>query len=248
MASVLVMSITATIIVSLISLIGVFSLAIKDKLLNKIILLLVGFAAGALIGGAFLHLIPEAVEGAGILPVGILIITGFASFCIIERFLFWRHCHEGKCDVHTFTYMSIIGDSVHNLIDGMAIAGSFILGIPTGIAATAAIIAHEIPQEMGDFGILIYGGFSKFKALAFNFFSALTAVVGAVIGVYLFSAVSWVIPLLLAFTAGGFIYVASSDLIPELHKEADMDKVIYSFIFFIAGIAFMYMFRMIFEA
>jgi zinc and cadmium transporter len=244
----LIWALGATIIVSLIAFIGIFTLAIKDKILQKILLWLVGFAAGALIGGAFLHLIPEAVESNGIASIGLWTIIGFAGFFLIERVLYWRHCHKyGKCEVHMFTYMNLLGDGIHNFIDGLIIAAGFVVSIPLGIAATIAIIAHEIPQEIGDFGVLVYGGFSKLKALFFNFLSAITAVIGAIVGVFLAGTTESFIPLLLAFAAGGFIYIASSDLIPELHKEADIKKSLVSFAFFILGILFMYGIRFVFE-
>ena len=122
-----------------------------------------------------------------------------------------------------------------------------IINVSTGIATTIAILAHEIPQEMGDFGVLVYGGFSRLKALMFNFITALTAVVGAIVGFLLVSITDSFIPLLLAFAAGGFIYIASSDLVPELHKEPKLHKSIISFIFFLLGVAFMYAIKIIFE-
>ena len=243
----LIWAILATSIVSLMSLVGIITLAIKRKILDKILLWLVGFAAGALMGGAFFHLIPESTENSSVLNAGIFVIIGFSLFFVIERVLYWRHCHEGVCEVHTLTYMNLIGDSVHNFIDGLVIAGSFIINVSTGIATTIAILAHEIPQEMGDFGVLVYGGFSRLKALMFNFITALTAVVGAIVGFLLVSITDSFIPLLLAFAAGGFIYIASSDLVPELHKEPKLHKSIISFIFFLLGVAFMYGIKIIFE-
>ncbi|MBW2965895.1 ZIP family metal transporter, partial [Candidatus Woesearchaeota archaeon] len=184
--SILLWIIGATLIVSLIAWIGIISLAIKAKLLKKILLLLVGFSAGALMGGAFLHLIPEAVEKSGLSFVSLYVLIGFSAFFITERFLYWHHCHkEGKCPVHMFTYMNLIGDGIHNLIDGLIIAASFIVNIPFGIVTTIAIIAHEVPQELGDFAVLVYGGFTKLKALFYNFLSALTAIIGAILGYFL---------------------------------------------------------------
>ena len=163
----------ATIVVSLISLAGIITLSLKAKSLNKILLILVGFSVGALMGGAFLHLIPEAVEESGLSFVSLYVLVGFSAFFVIERFLYWHHCHkEGRCPVHMFTYMNLIGDGIHNFVDGLIIAASFVINIPFGIVTTIAIIAHEIPQELGDFGVLVYGGFTKFKALFYNFLSA----------------------------------------------------------------------------
>ena len=155
---------SATILVSLISLIGVFTLGVKTKTFDKILVLLVGFAAGGLIGGAFLHLLPEALERCGCNLVFFYTLIGFTIFFLMERYLYWRHCHEGVCDIHTFTYMNLIGDGVHNFADGLIIAASFTTDIKLGIVTTLAVIFHEIPQEMGDFGILVYGGFNKSRA------------------------------------------------------------------------------------
>ena len=142
--------------------------------------------------------------------------------------------------------MNLIGDGIHNFIDGLIIAASFVINFPLGIATTIAVIAHEIPQELGDFGVLVYGGFTKLKALFFNFLTALTAILGAVIGFFLAGSVEGFVPFLIPFAAGGFIYIAASDLVPELHKEADLKKSILSFIFFLLGIIFMYVIKIIF--
>ncbi|MFH1307202.1 MAG: ZIP family metal transporter [Candidatus Micrarchaeota archaeon] len=243
----LIWSVVATIIVSLISLVGIITLLVKKNTLNKILLLLVGFSAGALLGGAFLHLIPEAVEETGMDAVGLYVIAGLCTFFIVEKFLYWHHCHKGgACDVHTFTYMNLIGDGVHNFIDGLIISASFVVDFNLGIATTIAVIAHEIPQEIGDFGVLIYGGFGRMKALLFNFLSAITAVLGAVVGYFLSSHIASFTAFLLPFAAGGFIYIASSDLIPELHREKKLSKSIMSFAVFLIGIAFMYGTKLVF--
>ena len=160
---------SATILVSLISLIGVFTLAMKTKILDRILFLLVGFAAGGLIGGAFLHLLPEAIEQCAGDQVFIYALIGFTAFFLMERYLYWRHCHQGVCDVHTFTYLNLVGDGVHNFTDGLIIAASFVTDFRLGLVTTLAVIFHEIPQEMGDFGILVDGGFTKSRALFFNF-------------------------------------------------------------------------------
>jgi zinc and cadmium transporter len=233
-------ALTASIIVSAISLIGIFTLFLNEKLLNKILFLLVGFGAGGLIGGAFLHLLPESLENAAnSLNVFIYVIIGFIGFFVLEKYLYWRHCHKGKCEIHMFTYLNLIGDGIHNFMDGLIIGASFFVNINVGMAATAAIILHEIPQELGDFGVLIYGGFSKFKALAFNFLSAVTAILGTIVGFGFASRVEGFSGVLLPVAAGGFIYIASCDLIPELHKEPDIKKSTASMAFFILGILLM---------
>ncbi len=234
-------------LVSLISLIGVITLIIREEILNKILLSLVGFSAGALIGGAFLHLLPEALEQTNSTTIFLYVIIGFMLFFILERILYWRHCHEEKCSIHMFTYLNLIGDGMHNFIDGLVIAASFIVDISIGLVTTIAVIAHEIPQELGDFGVLVYGGFSKPKALLWNFTSAITAVFGALIGYFFImhskAATSFLIP----FTAGGFLYIAASDLIPELHKQSELKRSILSFILFLIGICFMGFMKFIFE-
>jgi len=140
-----------TFAIALIAFVGVFTLAMKDHLLNKILLILISLSAGVLMGGAFLHLLPEAIEGGEGSDILAFVLVGFILFFLMEKVLHWRHCHNGKCDVHTFHYMNLIGDSVHNFIDGLIIAASFIVSIPLGITSTIAIAAHEIPQEIGDF-------------------------------------------------------------------------------------------------
>jgi zinc and cadmium transporter len=231
--------IASTSVVSLISLIGVFTLSVKDSILRKIIFSLVGFSAGALIGGAFLHLLPEALERAESGVVFSCLILGFVLFFIMEKYFYWRHCHNGVCQVHAFSYLNLIGDSFHNFIDGMVIATSFLVSVRLGLVTTLAIILHEIPQELGDFAVLVYGGFSKRKALAFNFISALTAMLGAVTGYFISDFVSGSSVFILPLTAGGFIYIAASDLIPEMHKESDARRSNLAFLAFLLGIGFM---------
>ena len=229
----------STFFVSIISLIGVITLAIKDKLLHKIIFYLLGFSAGALIGGAFLHILPEAIERLNSTVVFYYVILGIVLFFLMERYFHWRHCHEGNCSIHAFTYLNIAGDAVHNFFDGLMIAASFIVSFKMGLATTAAIILHEIPQELGDFGVLVYGGFSRRKALFFNFISALTAVLGALTGYFIADLVHGFTSFVMPLTAGGFIYIATSDLIPELHKESNQKKATLAFVAFLCGIIFM---------
>ncbi len=238
----------ATLAVSLISLIGIFFLSMKEGLLNRLVLLLVALSAGALMGGAFLHLLPEAVEIAGAAGIDVFLwaLAGFVAFFLIEKILHWRHCHKGKCDIHTFTYMNIVGDGIHNFIDGLVIAASFLVSVPLGIATTIAIAFHEIPQEIGDFGVLVYGGFSKGKALALNLATALTAVLGGVAGYFAAAQFGGLQVILLAVAAGGFIYIASSDLLPELRKITETRKLALNFIVFLTGIGIMWLTKIIF--
>jgi zinc and cadmium transporter len=216
------LGLTSVIIISAISLTGVLVLWLKDQQLKKILLYLVSFSVGGLFGDAFIHLIPEAVEESGFgTSISLLILLGILFSFVVEKFLQWRHCHipTSSEHPHSFAYMNLFGDAVHNFIDGLIVGGSYLASIPVGISTTLAIIFHEIPQELGDFGVLIHGGFKKKKAVWFNFLTALTAVLGAVIALVLGATLEGFIPLLIPFAAGNFVYIAGSDLIPELRKD-----------------------------
>jgi len=215
-------SLVSVAIVSLISLIGILTFSLKEEDLKRMLLYLVSFSAGGLFGDAFIHLIPEAMEDSGFrIHASLLIIFGIFFSFVVERFLQWRHCHilTSQEHPHPFAYMNLLGDTVHNFIDGLVIGGSYLVSIPLGVATTLAVVFHEIPQEIGDFGVLIYGGFPKSKALFFNFLTALTAILGAILALSLGFLVQGSIPTLIAFAAGNFIYIAGSDLIPEIRRE-----------------------------
>jgi len=230
----------STFLISLISLVGIVTLAIKENLLQRVLFYLVGFSAGALIGSAFLHILPECLEDNNSTAVFSYLILGIVIFFIMERVLHWRHCHEeGSCKTHVFTYLTLVGDGCHNFIDGLVIAASFLVSFKLGMVTTLAIILHEIPQELSDFAILIYGGFTKKKALLFNFASALLAVIGALAGYFISDYIEGFWGFILPLTAGGFIYIATSDLIPELHKEKDLKRSMAAFLAFLMGIMFM---------
>lgn len=234
---------TSVLLVSFISFVGIFFIAMKEEKLRRFILFIVSFATGALLGGTFLHLLPETVKELGFTTdVGFSVLFGIIMFFIIEKFIKWRHCHIPTSDKHPhpFAYMNLIGDGVHNFIDGIIIAASYITSIPLGITTTFAVVLHEIPQEIGDFGVLIHGGFEKRKALILNFITALTAVLGAFFTLFLMSVIKDLIILLLPFTAGGFLYIASSDLIPELQKECEVRKSAIQLIFLVLGMAIMF--------
>ena len=224
-------------LVSLVAFVGILFIGLKEAFLKRIVMALVGFASGSLIGGAFIHLLPESLEETGQVAFHYVII-GIVFFFVIEKFLYWRHCHEGECPVHIFVYLNLIGDGIHNFIDGMIIAASYILSYDLGVATTLAVIFHEIPQEIGDFGILVYGGFSRSKALAYNFVSALTAVVGALITYHL-AYIQGIEHFLVPFAAGGFIYIAATDLMPELHKRNQAKESIAQLLSVLAGIGLM---------
>jgi zinc and cadmium transporter len=233
----------STFLVSIVSLIGAVTLSVQERFLKAILFFLISFSAGALLGGAFLHLIPEAIVKTDPSKVFTVVTVGFVLFFILEKYLFWHHCHDGVCGVHTFTYLNLIGDGLHNFMDGMVIAAGFASSVSLGVFTTVLVIVHEIPQELGDFGVLVYGGFSKRKALFCNFLSALTAFGGALAGYFLSNRIAGFSYILLALTAGGFIYISSADLVPEIHKEANLKKSIFSLVFFVFGIALMYLLK-----
>ncbi|MBM3247295.1 ZIP family metal transporter [Candidatus Pacearchaeota archaeon] len=241
MESVWLYSIASVFIVSLIAIIGIFGLAIKADKLKKFLIYLISFSAGALFGDAFIHLIPEIAEEGFALSYSIYIILGILIFFSLEKFIHWRHCHMPTTShhVHPFAYMNLIGDSLHNFIDGLIIAASYIVSIPAGIATTIAVVLHEIPQEIGDFGVLLYAGFSKGKAIFLNFVTALAAVIGAVVSLLLNRFVENIEIPLICLAVGGFLYIAGSDLIPELHKETRIGVSLMQIISFIIGVAVM---------
>jgi len=215
-------SLMSVVVISLVSLVGVLAFSLKEEDLKKILLYLVSFSAGGLFGDSFIHLIPEVVRENGFgIHVSLLILFGIVVSFIVERFLQWRHCHipTSKEHPHPLAYMNIFGDAVHNFIDGLIIGGSYLSGTPLGLATTLTVVFHEIPQEIGDFGVLMHGGFRKSRALFFNFLTALTAIFGAIAALTLNFLVQGSFTFLISFAAGNFIYIAGSDLIPELRKE-----------------------------
>ncbi|MBW3012926.1 ZIP family metal transporter [Candidatus Woesearchaeota archaeon] len=231
-------SIVSVIIVSLISLIGIVAFLLNNKNLKKILLFLVSFSAGGLFGGAFIHLLPEAVGQYGFeIKIGLFLLLGILFFFVVEKFIHWRHCHipTSKEHPHPFAYTNLVGDGVHNLIDGLVIGGSYLVSIPLGISTTIAVLLHEIPQEIGDFGVLVHGGFTRKKALFLNLMTALVAVIGVVISLLIGVKFQNYALFLLPFTAGGFIYIAGSDLIPELHKEVNPLRSLFQLIAIILG-------------
>ncbi len=231
----------SVLIVSVISLIGVLTLTFTDRILKRLLLFLVSFAAGALFGGALFHLIPEAAEEGFAMHIPIAVMLGLITFFMLEKFIHWRHCHipTSKEHPHPLGMMNLVGDAFHNLLDGIVIAASYMAAIPLGVATTIAVVFHEVPQEIGDFGILLHAGYSKAKALFFNFLSALTAVLGAVLTILIGSKLGGFTEFLVPFTAGGFLYIAGSDLIPELQKECAPSKSLFQLIALVLGVVVM---------
>ena len=233
----------SVLLVSLVSLAGAATLSLSRSFLKRILVFLVSFAVGSLLGGAFIHLLPEAfASDLNPLVVSGSVLAGIILFFILEKFFRWRHCHqETTADhVHPVVPMNIFGDAMHNFIDGILIGVTYAVSIPLGMATTVAVLLHEIPQEIGDFSILIHGGLTVKKALLFNFASALTAVIGVVLALMLGTSMEGVLLYFLPMTAGGFIYIAGSDLIPELHHNTDVKISILQLLALLGGIAIMF--------
>lgn len=230
-------------LVSVISLIGIVTLSLGQAMMRKLILYMVSFAVGGLFGDAFIHLIPESFYKLGFhLKTSLLIVAGILIFFALEKFVRWRHCHVPDAEhehVHPVVTMNIVGNSVHNMIDGMLIGASYLVSVPIGVATTLAIIFHEIPQEIGNFSILVHGGLTVKKALLFNFITALTAAFGTIISLLIGSHIAGYTLSLLPITAGGFLYIAGSDLIPELHHDVKISTSFYQLAAIITGIGVM---------
>ena len=246
MPSTLINILIAVTFVSLVSIIGIF-IFIKQKVISKFLFFLVSFAAGTLLGVAFLDLLPEVIEKGFSNVMPIFMLAGILSFFVLEKFLHWHHHHTEKKEVHAFTYLNIVGDGIHNFLDGAIIAVSFMTDTSLGIITTIAIIAHEIPQEIADFSVLIYGGFSKMKALVYNFLTALTAVIGALVTFFFSNAIENSHSYIAAFAIGGFVYIAGTDLIPEIHKEKNLNKSLLQFLMLALGIALIWLVGILFE-
>ncbi|MDD5590225.1 MAG: ZIP family metal transporter [Candidatus Portnoybacteria bacterium] len=224
--------------VSLISLLGIFFISVKKSFLAKISGALVSFAVGALLGNVFFDLLPESFEKIGE-KTALLSLLGFFIFFGLEKFLRWRHCHVNDCRVEShseFVRLNLLGDTVHNFIDGAVIAASFLVSVPIGIGTTLAILFHEIPQEIGDFSIFIHGGVSIKRALIYNFLSALSSFLGAISAILFGSHIQGFSIALLPITAGGFLYIAGSDLVPELHRETKISSSLWQLLAIILGI------------
>ncbi len=244
MKEVWIYSLISVFIVSLISLIGILTVSIQIKKVRKFLIYLVSFSAGALFGGAFFHLIPEVVEEYGFtLQISFLMLGGIILFFSLEKIIHWHHYHmpdtKGKGYIHSFAIMNLIGDGFHNFLDGLIIGAAYLINISAGIATTIAVAFHEIPQEIGDFGVLIHGGFSRVRALFLNFGSALLAVIGAIVSLALSIYVENIQYIIVPVAIGGFIYVAGSDLIPELHKHPKLKDSVLQLITLISGILVM---------
>lgn len=233
----LIYTLLAVTAVSLISLVGIFSLLFTKRFVDNLSHYLIALSTGALLGAAFLDLLPEAVESAGIELTATYILGGIILFFFIEKLLSWHHCHDGHCDSHeVLPYMILYGDIIHTFIDGVIIATAFLVDTALGIATTIAIIFHEVPHEIADFFVLIYGGFSKSKALFYNFLVAMTHFVGVAAVYLIYTQSQNTIIYLLPVATGAFLYVAMADLMPELHKKLNLKQTILQLSLMLAGI------------
>ncbi|MEX2052420.1 MAG: ZIP family metal transporter [Candidatus Paceibacterota bacterium] len=228
--------------ISLISLIGIFALSLKEEILRKYVFIFISLAVGALLGDAFIHLIPEALENSGNqVFTGILVIAGILVFFIMEKFLHWHHHGEDKADthIHPMGKLILFSDGIHNFIDGIIIGLSFMVSVPVGIATTLAVLLHEIPQEVGDFAVLLHAGYSKARALWLNFLSALCAILGLMLAFIVGEAGESFIFMILPMAAGGFIYIAVADLIPEMQKTKNLKNSVAQVAVVVVGVLVM---------
>jgi zinc and cadmium transporter len=249
-------ALVSVIVVSLVSLIGLFALSFREDALRKIVFFVVSIATGALFGDALFHLIPEAVEELGAFTAPMIFVAlGILGFFILEKFFHWHHHHTGlegehpeACPPLSHTHtpqgplakLVLTSDTLHNLLDGIVIGAAYLASFELGLATTVAIILHEIPQEIGDFGILLHAGLSRWKALLFNFFTALSAIAGTLL-VFLIPNLESFVPYVVAFAAGNFLYVAGSDLVPELHKTREPLRSGIQLIGIIGGLVAMFL-------
>ena len=236
----------ASLVGSVVALIGGVVLLYKEKWAKKISLFLISFAAGALLGAAFFDLLPEAMEETGKSEMFAAVLAGIMAIFLFEKVLKWHHCHDEECDAKAVSSAVIFGDAIHNFLDGIAIAAAFLVGVPVGVATTIAVFFHEVPQEIGDFGILLHNNYTKGKVFLYNFLGALTTPLGALIGYFLLAYISPWLGTILAFTAGTFIYISTSDLIPEVrHKEKGNE---FGHVFtIILGIAVVFLVGLLFQ-
>lgn len=241
-------ALSSVFIVSLISLIGIAFISMREAKLKQIIFVMVSLAVGGLFGDAFIHLLPEFFEKfQNKLEGSLYILAGIFAFFVLEKFLLWRHQHVVETDrpIHLVGYMNLVADGVHNFIDGVIIGASYEQSLHVGIATTMAVVFHEIPHELGNFFVLLYAGFTKRRALIFNFLSALFAVLGTIVSLLLGSAVAGFSRAMLPLAAGGFIYIAGSDLVPELNKESNLVKSVIQLVAIGTGVGLMLLLTML---
>lgn len=223
------------------SFVGALTLGLSKKKLEFWINGMVAFAVGAMLGDVFIHLLPELGKKGFSLEISITILLGMVVFFILEKYVHWHHHHHTnhEHEYESFSYMILIGNALHNVTDGVILAGAFLASPVIGFSTAIAIFMHEIPQEIGDFGVLLKGGFSKKKALIYNFIISLTAFAGAILTILFSSFIQGTIPFFVAFAAGGFLYIAGTDLLPQLHESHSKKEAFVQIFFIILGIVIM---------
>lgn len=229
--------------ISLLSLVGIALFLAEERFTKRIVQYLVSFSTGALFGDVFLHIFPEiSSEGGFALWQSFLILGGILFSFSIEKFIHWHHCHHMPSEdhYHPVGTMTLIADGLHNIVDGVLITGSFLVDTRLGIATTIAVALHELPQEIGDYALLIYSGYTRKSALFWNFLSGLTAVIGAVVTLFAAGAVDHFVEIILPLAAGNLLYIAGSDLIPELHKHTQVKQGVLQLVGILLGILTMY--------
>lgn len=237
-------------VISVISLVGIAVIAIGERRIEQTIFVFVSLAAGAMFGDAFIHIVPEAfAKPERAMASSTYLLLGILTFFILEKFLRWRHVHElgnkNAQRIQPVGYLNLFADAAHNLIDGMLVGAAYSVSVSVGLATSFAIILHEIPQELGDFAVLVQAGFSRTRALVFNFLSGLLAIAGAIVSLVASSSLATFSECMLPFTAGGFIYIAGCDLLPELHKEHNPSKSAVQLIALLSGVGLMFLLRLI---
>lgn len=235
--------VSSVLFVSVASLAGVVLLALSTRLLHIILFWLVSFATGAILGNVFFHLLPEALEATqNSERVFLLIFLGILASFVLEKFIHWHHCHHLECDEHSHPVGAImlVGDGMHNFIDGILIASAYLVDVQLGIATTIAVLLHEIPQEIGDFAVLLHSGLTKAKAILWNFLSALMSLAGAFLVLLLQGSVEHIEMILLPLTAGNFLYIALADLVPALHRESRPGRAILQLLCIVTGASLLY--------
>lgn len=205
---------------------------------------LLSYATGTLLGAAFLGMIPKGIEQAAALPISATVLAGIVFFFILEKLVLWRHCHEADCEVHGKAGpLILVGDAFHNFVDGVVIAAAFLVSLPLGVATSLAVIAHEVPQEVGDFAILLDSGYTRGRALLLNLLSSAVTIPGALLAYFYLAEVKGAVPYILAVSAASFIYIAVADLVPGLHKHIGLKSSLRQLLLILAGIATIAFFR-----
>jgi zinc and cadmium transporter len=230
---------------SLLGFVGIFSLWMSESTLKKIAKSLVAFSAGILLGGGFLHLLAESLERLSVMSALGITVIGFLIFFVLEGCLHWHHCE--KCEMHAYNNLMIIGDSIHNFIDGLVLAGTFMTSISLGLVTSLMIMGHEFPQEVGVFGVLVSGGFKRVRAMLYSFLAQSTCILGGILGFLFFKNITTFTSYLLPFAAGGFIYISAADLIPRMHKAEGKEKITL-FLWLFAGLLFMAVIKIVFRS